>query len=127
MTQAAAKTGSDPTVLVAIEQHFPNDQRIIDDVLAYRILPLGMRAYVWLMRLSAARNWMIRLADKRFPVSGLGDDPSEFEEEVLEVRGVKMEDYRVLRAEGTVVPNAITAFLLYLRDTTGRTPNCYFG
>jgi len=67
MTQAAAKTGSDPTVLVAIEQLFPKDQRIIDDVLAYRILPLGVRAYVWLMRFSAARNWMIRVADKRFP------------------------------------------------------------
>jgi O-methyltransferase involved in polyketide biosynthesis len=67
MTQAAVKTGSGPTVVVAIEQHFPKDQRIIEDVLAYRILPLGMKAYVWLMRLSAARNWMIRLADKRFP------------------------------------------------------------
>jgi hypothetical protein len=32
----------------------------------------------------------------------------------------------VLRAEGTAVPNAIAAFLFYLRDRTGKRPNIYF-
>ena len=52
-------------------------------------------------------------------------DPSEFED-VLEVRGVEIGRYRVLRAESSTVPNAIAAFLLYLRDTTGKEVHCYF-
>ncbi|UCD36950.1 MAG: hypothetical protein JSW54_08915 [Fidelibacterota bacterium] len=67
MSRAAAKTGSGPMVTVAIEQHFPRDQRIIDYDLAYQILPFGMRTFVWLMRPEAARDWMVRASEKAIP------------------------------------------------------------
>jgi hypothetical protein len=46
---------------------------------------------------------------------------------VLEVSGVEVGGYRMVRLQSSVVPNAIAAFLLYVRDTTGKRPHCYFG
>jgi methyltransferase (TIGR00027 family) len=67
MAEAAAKTGIGPIATVAIEQYFPKEQRIIEDNLAYKILPAGMRAFVRLVKTESIRNWMIRSAEKDIP------------------------------------------------------------
>src|ERR1041385_186844 len=52
-------------------------------------------------------------------------DPSEFAD-VIKVEGMNVGGYHVLRAESSAVPNAIAAFLLHVRDQTGKIPNRYF-
>jgi amino acid transporter len=52
-------------------------------------------------------------------------DPSTFRQ-TLKVRGVEVEEYRILRVESAVVPNTIAAILLALRDATEVRPQCYF-
>ena len=55
-------------VMVAIEQKkFPESARIINDDLAYRILPFGMRAATWLKLRLFSRDYMVNWMEKRFP------------------------------------------------------------
>lgn len=67
MAKAAAKTGVSPTALIAIEQYFPEKQRIIEDNLEYRILPFSARVLVWLMRPNWVRSCLIHVTEKDFP------------------------------------------------------------
>jgi hypothetical protein len=53
-------------------------------------------------------------------------DASEFTD-LLEVEGVQVGPYRVLRCESPAIPNAIAALLLHVRDKTGHIPHAYFG
>jgi hypothetical protein len=53
-------------------------------------------------------------------------DPSDFQD-VMEIKGVEVGGYKVLRAESSAVPNAIAAFLLWVRDHTQKIPHAYFG
>ncbi len=67
MTKSAGKTGAGPTVTVAIEQHFPAPQRVLDDSLAYKMLPLGMRTVVWMTKPAFMRDWFVRSLEKPAP------------------------------------------------------------
>ena len=52
-------------------------------------------------------------------------DASEFTD-VLEVKGIEVAGFSVLRGEASVIPNAIAALLLRIRDMTGKIPHVYF-
>jgi hypothetical protein len=53
-------------------------------------------------------------------------DASEFTGE-LQICGIDIAGYKILRTKAPAVPNAIAALLLHLRDTTGKIPHVYFG
>jgi len=52
-------------------------------------------------------------------------DPSEFSAD-LDISGISVGSHRVLRGISTAVPNAIAAFLLFLREDKGKIPHAYF-
>ena len=53
-------------------------------------------------------------------------DASEFTGK-LEICGVEVSGYRILRTKAPAVPNAIAALLLHLRKKTNKIPHVYFG
>lgn len=53
-------------------------------------------------------------------------DASEFSG-VLKIRGEQVDRFQILRTESPAVPNAIAAFLLFIRNETGKLPHVYFG
>jgi methyltransferase (TIGR00027 family) len=68
MTKSApAQTAFGPMVIVAMEQHEPAGQRLIDDELAARLLPKGMSRLVSACRWKPLRNLFIRMSESAAP------------------------------------------------------------
>ncbi len=67
MTQAAAKTSADPISIVAMEQSYPKEQRIVDDDLALQMLPLNLRIVTRVMEIGFIRDWIINYTEKITP------------------------------------------------------------
>jgi methyltransferase (TIGR00027 family) len=53
--------------LVAVEQYFPEAQRVIDDALAARLLPFGAILFVRCLRPRWIRDWIIDASEKTNP------------------------------------------------------------
>ncbi len=60
-----AKTGPGVMVMAAVEQAFPEGRRILDDELAFPILPPRLKVLAWLLR--RFKNWMVRKSEERVP------------------------------------------------------------
>jgi hypothetical protein len=54
-------------------------------------------------------------------------DPSQFDDDCLQVSGHEIGRFRILRCQSPAIPNAIAAVLLHLRDETKTIPHAYFG
>jgi methyltransferase (TIGR00027 family) len=67
MTKESAKTAMGPTFMIAVEQSFPEEQRILTDKLAYPILPLSYRLMVKLFRIKFVRHWLINTTETSTP------------------------------------------------------------
>jgi len=66
-TKGAAKTGNQPTLIVAIEQNFPQEERIINDTLAPKLYSGADRFWIQLTKISVFRNWIVGITEKFLP------------------------------------------------------------
>ena len=67
MSKKAADTATGLATIVAVEQQFPIEQRLLDDSMVVNILPLSGKVFVWLTKFSWIRNWFIGMTEKKFP------------------------------------------------------------
>ena len=52
MSKKAADTAKGLATIVAVEQQFPIEQRLLDDSMVVNILPLSGKVFVWLTKFS---------------------------------------------------------------------------
>ncbi|MET0217817.1 MAG: amino acid transporter, partial [Burkholderiales bacterium] len=83
-----------------------------------------------------AEEYRIEGAQKRIDHHLTPDEPVIFLEvdisdasnftDVMKVEGCEVAGHQVLRAQGPAISNSIAAFLLHVRDVTGKLPHIYF-
>ena len=66
-TKGAAKTGDQPTLIVAIEQNFPKQKRIINDNLATKLYAGSNKFWIWATKNTWIRSFIIYLREKIVP------------------------------------------------------------
>ncbi len=111
----AAQTAFGPMVIVACEQHVPRGRRLIDDELACRFLPPGLRLIVRACRWQSIRDLLIRTTEKRAPGvwAGMGCRKRYIDEKVVQATeagvdavvilgaGLDTRAYRLIAPTGT--------------------------
>ncbi|MBN2260761.1 MAG: class I SAM-dependent methyltransferase [Clostridiales bacterium] len=88
MSKGAEKTGLGPSVLVAIEQYYSEEQRGVHDDIVEHILPSGMRIFVKTMKYEFMRNWMVNSSEKSLPGiwAGMICRKRYFDDKVIELK-----------------------------------------
>jgi methyltransferase (TIGR00027 family) len=67
MANPASRTAVGPASVVAVEQYYSQEQRLVQDELAYQFLPPGVKLIVRLARWRPARQLLINLSEKSAP------------------------------------------------------------
>jgi methyltransferase (TIGR00027 family) len=65
VSNQAAQTAYGPMSIVAVEQYYPEGQRLVQDELALQFLPLGLKSLAKLTRWPPARALMFNISEKR--------------------------------------------------------------
>jgi hypothetical protein len=74
--------------------------------------------------ISMLENLLSRWKGKLFVLALLGFATTSF---IITITLSAADGFKILRTESPAVPNAIAAFLLFLRNETGKLPHVYFG
>jgi len=65
MTNPAAGTAYGPMSIVAAEQYYSPDRRVVQDELAFRLLPSGLQVFTKLARWSPFKTLVFKISEKR--------------------------------------------------------------
>lgn len=100
MAETVASTAYGPMVLTALERTLLPSQRIIDDLLAYRMLPSGMKLMVQACHFKPVRQLFVGLMEKSMPglLAGFVSRKRYINDKMLESLNIGIEAVVILGA-----------------------------